>query len=849
MNQNYDQIFGPGGRYAWPADLDVAEALIRAALSAKSSADCLNDWFFSHMLGFDQEYEGLRFNEDEIDDLVEAKVESTQELFKDAKNWPLPYLVGSAVYHIVSKNTEKIHMISHVWHNFLWLFLLFDEPLVKMFRGKGWDKIYKNSIREGFKWQLKFEIQGLTNNRLLWSSNKDKPWFACRYFTSRIYPEDVLRCLDLVGIDRDLAHLAVDQMFKLQSLTPFYDVLLDNPSLIAAIFPKIRRYRGEEERTESSKESSADLRIHIFNFVYGTLLFAAAAIASTRFRSLRSNCTSIAQVQRQPGPCFAAVSMRRNVGTSYRHAPFESSERPLRQPSSNVADVTASASHQVGPRLSLASLRKQVGLIRARWEIAALRNQPSVQAIQEQQPSKTEKALIKLVKNLYHKIATRQKNWYKDGKILTEESPEMKGFRADLKVRGKRLPDNTLLCFHLKKTKTEKGKNVIELTTQGTLANCNVQKKILKWAQKYFTIDNQIVVIGGSPGSYENDHIVFSILGEVTDLRNSSTPSQDRGVTIKVPANIHVLRTHNPVLKELTFDLKNLTQSLPLLLKPTQEADHALWIMKKHEVVILEAGLTPDLLVKRYDLAHKQELGRMTCNLKEDGFHPKQATAFVVDKMLESSIKLSIKEFVCYQPTPPILEDESVLSKRTSFQVERADRCYFTKIRLYNLVEITRHFADYTKLSHTLELYSQSPEGLKNGCNISQTQQHRKTKIKAIHGFEEALEDSKIPYSDAKEALNDTLVSAIMDKDGNLKEGLLPIEEVKDRIYTIGEHLKINSLYKRQSVFSMKQPSVIETQKMYKECVQSAATKPRDVPEQDFLEPAFSCDYPNYHFL
>ena len=844
MNQNCDQEFGPGGAYAWPGDLSMAIAFLQAALWKRSSADCLNDYFFYTLLG---SYESLH-----DEDLAETTAKSSQELFKDARNWPLPYLVASAVYKILSINAEKIHIFHHGWRHLFWLFLLFDEPLFDMARAKGWDRIYKNQIREGFQWQLKYEIEGRTGHQLIWSSDKDKPWFSCDYFASHAYPEDVLRCLDLVGIDRDLAHLAVDQVFKLQSLTPFYDVLSNNSSLIAAHLVKTGRYRDEDEVAEKCKRSSADLRIHLFNLVYGALLFVGASIAFTRFRSPRSNCTSIAQVQGQPVPCFAAVRMGRNVGISYRHAPFESSERPLRQPPSNVAGVTASASHKVGPRLSwgtrlaLAGLREQVGLIRARWEIAALRNQPSVQAIQEQQPSKTEKALIKLVKNLYHKIATRQKNWYKDGKILIEKSPEIKAFRADLNARGKILPDYTLLCFHLKKTKTEEGKNVIELTTQGTLANCNVQKKILKWAQKYFTIDNQIVVIGNSP---ENDHIVFSILGEVTDLRNSSTPSQDRGVTIKVPANIHVLRTHNPVLKELTFDLKNLTQPLPRLLKPTQEADHALWIMKKHEVVILEAGLTPDLLVKRYDLAHKHELGRMTCDLEEDGFHPKQATAFVVDKMLESAITLSIKEFACYQPTPPILEDESVLSKLTSFQVERANRCYFTKIRLYNLVEITRHFADYTKLAHTLELYSQSTEGLNNGCNLSQTQQHSKTKVKAVHGFKEALEDSKIPYSDAKKAINDMLVLATVDKDGNSKEGLSPIEEVKDRIYTIGERLKINFLYKRQSVFSMKEPETEYTREYYKDCVQNAATKPRDVPEQDFLEPAFSCDYLNYHFL
>ena len=96
-----------------------------------------------------------------------------------------------------------------------------------MFRRKGWDKIYKNTIREAFKWQLKHEILAFAGNRIIWCKPCiiDDAWFTCRYFALHAYPEDVFRCLDMVGIDRDLAHLAVDQMFQLQSLTPFYNVL------------------------------------------------------------------------------------------------------------------------------------------------------------------------------------------------------------------------------------------------------------------------------------------------------------------------------------------------------------------------------------------------------------------------------------------------------------------------------------------------------------------------------------------------------------------------------------------------------------------------------------------------
>ena len=132
-------------------------------------------------------------------------------------------------------------MSRSVWCHFLWLCLLFGEPLFDMLRAKGfvghpwptkgWDKMYRDNIREGFKSQLIFEIKGLTGHRIIWSNDRDKPWFTCRSFPLRACPEDVLRCLDLVGIDRDLVHLAGDQVFKLHSFTPFYHVLSDNPSL------------------------------------------------------------------------------------------------------------------------------------------------------------------------------------------------------------------------------------------------------------------------------------------------------------------------------------------------------------------------------------------------------------------------------------------------------------------------------------------------------------------------------------------------------------------------------------------------------------------------------------------
>jgi hypothetical protein len=226
INKNYNQEFGPGGAYTWPSDQSVAMAFIEAVPWAKSSSDCLNEYFFYEILGYKQNLDQFldSDNEDQDQALEEAEAYTQQQMFQHARSWPLPYLVTSAVYEILSKDAR---MHPYDWSRFFWVFLLFDEPLFGMLQEKGWDKMYQNSIREGFKSKLKFETKGLTNRVLIWGNDGNKPWFTCRNFPSHICPENVLRCLDLIGIDQNFAQSAVDQVFKLQSLTPFYDVLLD----------------------------------------------------------------------------------------------------------------------------------------------------------------------------------------------------------------------------------------------------------------------------------------------------------------------------------------------------------------------------------------------------------------------------------------------------------------------------------------------------------------------------------------------------------------------------------------------------------------------------------------------
>ena len=116
-----------------------------------------------------------------------------------------------------------------------------------------------------------------------------------------------------------------------------------------------------------------------------------------------------------------------------------------------------------------------------------------------------------------------------------------------------------------------------------------------------------------------------------------------------------------------------------------------MWGSEEHEGSILDAQLTPHVVVKQYDQGFKDQVGRMIYHLKDDmGFHPRQATAFVVDAMLNASIELSLKRFNSSKLTLPKLEDQSVLNKLTPFQTSSARRCYMEKVRLFNLSRLSK---------------------------------------------------------------------------------------------------------------------------------------------------------------
>ena len=888
MTKNYDQEFGPGGIYAWPGCLDVAERFIESVPYAKSGPDYLDDDFFYEYLDFLDAELFDEHPEEEALKLAKAAAKARQELFRDARNWPLPYLVASATYKILSARDEGVYMITRLGDCFFWLFLCFDEPLFDMLRAKDWGKIYRNEMRKGFKSHLRLQIDGLTVKELMWGSDEGKPWFTCKRFTSHIYSENVLRCLDLIGIDPGLAHLAVDQVFQLQSLVPFYDVLSDDSSSMPATFVG-GRHRDEQEETENPNKLSwvkapptADLRTHVLNSIYVVLLFAGVAIASTRLRSSRSlgGGPSNKWTSTPSHACFAAASRIGNVrlnerpdhgnlghiGASTPRTPAEGLNQRLPQEPSFATGVTASASQRPRSRPMLTAWKKvtanlsKLKVLRTKtpehirkkntekqWRNALqshrLENQSSVESsgepAEQSQLLRKEKSAAhlfrqalsdakteaqKLTHRLYNRIIERiyiRDTWVENGRIFTDGSPEVKAFRSELAAKGKRLPDDTVLCIHAHRIG-----GITKFTTQGTVTDCNGQERVMTYIEEHFLIDGQPVVKGAA---HENDHVWGSTTANIGGLRHSKR-TYDCARTVKLPRKLHALRTSHYARVKPKYSLENLTKPLSEVLKPMAEADRELWSDKNHRDAIFQDGLTPNFLVEQYAEAHRYEVGRMADDLMDEGFDTRQATAYVADGMVREAIESSAREFIdCSVPFPK-LKDQNVL---TSFARRRAQKCYLEKVRELNLSKLSDYYSECIGFADDFESYSDSPEGVGEGCTPSQIVRHRETKIQAINGFKKALQagfkrglkKGYISQTYLNNAVDNMLSVANVDKNGNTRTSQLPTEALKDRIRTRGEVLRMNSLYKRDNVFTVKKPSVEEGTLLYEKCVQNVATE------------------------
>ena len=116
---------------------------------------------------------------------------------------------------------------------------------------------------EGFKRGLSWDTKNLRGDPVIWG----KGWFAKKYVKTKIYPQDVLRCLRLASVDKDVACLASNEVFKSQSLLPFYEALFDNVTItsIASILPS--------EKDQNSSHSEGKNLIENITALFGLAAF------------------------------------------------------------------------------------------------------------------------------------------------------------------------------------------------------------------------------------------------------------------------------------------------------------------------------------------------------------------------------------------------------------------------------------------------------------------------------------------------------------------------------------------------------------------------------------------------
>ena len=214
-----DSEFGKGGPYAWPGDIHEARRFLPRCADLKSSADYLECDFY---------------NADDVDDV--------RERFKDVVEWPLPYLVASAAYYFLAwrnRTAEKLCNVGRIdafdWKNLFFLLVVIGEPLFEMIKRNGWAESNKESIREGFRQRLKLVI-GLNDPRsqyrqIRWFHERGASWFQVddregEVYLGKCYPENLLGCLALTTTNKTVARLAVREVFKTETLDPFYNALL-----------------------------------------------------------------------------------------------------------------------------------------------------------------------------------------------------------------------------------------------------------------------------------------------------------------------------------------------------------------------------------------------------------------------------------------------------------------------------------------------------------------------------------------------------------------------------------------------------------------------------------------------
>ena len=209
-----DTEFGRGAPYAWPGDFEEADKFLSFCTYIESSGECLECEFYE---------------EDDAEDV--------RERFKGVTEWSLPYLVTSAAYSFLTSKSQIGESIQNVrrvdafaWGKLFFVLLTVGEPLFQMIHRNGWAEPNKESIRDGFKHELKFVIRlddcRISYSQIQWFRERGASWFQIGAKKGRVSPENLFGCLKLAGTNETVARLAVREVFETETLYPFYTALL-----------------------------------------------------------------------------------------------------------------------------------------------------------------------------------------------------------------------------------------------------------------------------------------------------------------------------------------------------------------------------------------------------------------------------------------------------------------------------------------------------------------------------------------------------------------------------------------------------------------------------------------------
>ena len=310
-----DKEFGTGGPYAWPGNFEEADEFLDVCTLIESSGECLEFEFYE-----------------------EEDAEDVRERFKGVTEWPLPYLVASAVYCFLAwrnRMGERIWNVGRIeafdWKKLFSVLLTVGEPLFEMIKRNGWAELNKESIKEGFVRYLQLVIR-LDDRKsqymqIQWFHEKEGSWFQIGAKKGRVFSKNLLGCLALAGVNETVARLAVREVFETETLYPFYTALLSATDTDFAASPStidlpVTDERGFSRMRHVKKDSKNEWQGG--DLIQSTFFKAALAIVFVTVfclprRPLVSRALSFCRdfhfvaLVNQPGPPFAMIYSRSTV--------------------------------------------------------------------------------------------------------------------------------------------------------------------------------------------------------------------------------------------------------------------------------------------------------------------------------------------------------------------------------------------------------------------------------------------------------------------------------------------------------------------------------------------------------